>query len=539
MSYQTGQVVDVTAGEAAHGGWCVARPDDGPVVFVRHALPGERVLARITDVTARLARAEAIQILAASPDRVEPPCPHARPGGCGGCDWQHAALPAQRSLKAAVIRQQLRRLAGLDIEVTVEPLPGDADAEPQAGLGWRTRVQFAVREDGLAGLRPHRSHDVIDIGRCLIAHPAITELGITGRNWKGVASVEAVVSAGSGERAVIISGPGKGGGGEETISAIGAESVLRRSGPRGLTPLRGRSYLSQHAAGRDWRVSAGAFWQVHPGAADALAGAVTAWLDPKPGDVALDLYCGAGLFAGVLAPAVGPSGTVVGVEADQAAVRDARHNLREWPWARVHRGDVAVLLRPEGARVVLPAARLVVADPPRSGLAREVVEYLSAPENGAVRFAYVSCDPATLARDIGLLTAQGWVLSGLRAFDAFPMTHHVECVASLGRLGAGLGLGALARDVVAETGDAGQQALVFQDAKRLGASLAGVPVLLAEGGNGRRRHPGREGALGDLPAQHRGQAHVRPGVRFVAYRHSRTVLDWQYCQSQRFDTSRD
>jgi tRNA/tmRNA/rRNA uracil-C5-methylase (TrmA/RlmC/RlmD family) len=429
MSYIPGQVVELTTAEAAHGGWCVARPDDGPVLFVRHALPGERVLARVTEVTTRLARAEAIQILTASPDRVEPPCPHARPGGCGGCDWQHAALPAQRSLKAAVIRQQLRRLAGLDQEVTVEPLPEDADVGRGAGLGWRTRVRFAVRADGVAGLRAHRSHEVVDIGRCLIAHPAITELALTGLHWDGVASVEAVVAAGSGERAVIISPDGKPGAGT-SVSEISADSVLRRSG-HGMTPLRGRPYLSQRAAGRDWRVSAGAFWQVHPGAADALVGAVIAWLDPQPGEVALDLYCGAGLFAGVLARAVGPSGTVIGIEADQAAVRDARHNLVQWPWARVHRGDVAALLRPGGGRKALPAARLVVADPPRSGLAREVVEYLSTPENGATRLAYVSCDPATLARDIGLLTARGWALHGLRAFDAFPMTHHVECVASL------------------------------------------------------------------------------------------------------------
>jgi tRNA/tmRNA/rRNA uracil-C5-methylase (TrmA/RlmC/RlmD family) len=430
MAYRTGQVVEVTAGEVAHGGWCVARPDEGPVVFVRHALPGERVLARVTDVTTRLARAEAIQILAASPDRVEPPCPHARPGGCGGCDWQHAALPAQRSLKAAVIRQQLRRLAGLDVDVTVEPLPEDADPSARgAGLGWRTRVQFAVRADGVAGLRAHRSHEVVDVGRCLIAHPAITDLGVTDRHWTGLASVEAVVAAGSGERAVILSASGKPGR-DAPVAGIGADSVLRRTG-RAMTPLRGRPYLSQRAAGRDWRVSAGAFWQVHPGAADALVGAVTAWLDPRPGDVALDLYCGAGLFAGVLARAVGPGGTVVGVEADPAALRDARYNLREWPWARVHRGDVAALLRPGGERRALPAARLVVADPPRSGLAREVVEYLGTPENGAARFAYVSCDPATLARDIRLLAGRGWVLRGLRAFDAFPMTHHVECVASL------------------------------------------------------------------------------------------------------------
>ena len=443
-TYQAGQLIEVTTVDVAHGGWCVARPDDGPVVFVRHALPGETVRAKVTDVTSRLARAEAIEILAASPDRVEAPCPHARPGRCGGCDWQHATPPAQRALKAAVLRQQLRRLAGLDREITVEPLPGDG--EPGAGLGWRTRVQFAVRPDGVAGLRAHRSHEVIDVGECLIAHQGITELGLTARRWPGTSSVEALVAAGSGERAVIVSPAGSGPEGSGPPDIPGADGVLRRAGPlnplkpsnRRLTPVRGRAYLSQPAAGRDWRVSAGVFWQVHPGAADALTGAVMTALEPRPGDVALDLYCGAGLFAGVLAPAVGPGGTVAGVEADAAAVRDSRHNLRQWPWARVHKGDVAAVLRRGGSPVqsgaggaALPPARLVVADPPRSGLAREVIEYLGATGRGAARFAYVSCDPATLARDIGLLMARGWVLDGLRAFDAFPMTHHVECVATL------------------------------------------------------------------------------------------------------------
>ena len=441
--YQEGQLIQLTIVDVAHGGWCVARPDEGPVVFVRHALPGETVRARVTEVTSRLARAEAVEILTPSPDRVEAPCPHAGPGRCGGCDWQHAALPAQRSLKAIVIRQQLRRLAGHDREVTVEPLLGDEG--PAAGLGWRTRVQFAVRPDGVAGLRAHRSHEVIDIGECLIAHPGITDLGLPARRWPATSSVEALVSAGSGERAVILGPRGTVPAGSVPAGSVpvgsvpvgsvppdipGADAVLIRA-KRRLTPVRGRAYLSQRAAGRDWRVSAGAFWQVHPGAADALTDAVMTALEPRPGDVALDLYCGAGLFAGVLAPAVGPGGTVAGVEADAIAVRDARHNLRRWPWARVHKGDVAAVLRRGG--VTLPPARLVVADPPRSGLAREVIEYLGAPEHGAARFAYVSCDPATLARDVGLLMARGWVLAVLRAFDAFPMTHHVECVATLVR----------------------------------------------------------------------------------------------------------
>ena len=136
-------LVELTAGEVAHGGWCVARDPGGRVVFVRHTLPGERVLARITDATAKFARAEAVEIIEASPDRVTAPCPYARPGGCGGCDWQHASLPAQRRLKAEVVQQQLRRIAGLERDVTVEPVPGDT-----SGLGWRTRVRFAVGPDG-------------------------------------------------------------------------------------------------------------------------------------------------------------------------------------------------------------------------------------------------------------------------------------------------------------------------------------------------------------------------------------------------------
>src|ERR1700728_4331755 len=115
VSYLPGQLVELTTADVAHGGWCVARPASGPVVFVRHALPGERVLARITDVTSRLARAEAVEILAASPDRVTPPCPHAGPGRCGGCDWQHAAGPTQRQLKADIVREQFTRLARLDV----------------------------------------------------------------------------------------------------------------------------------------------------------------------------------------------------------------------------------------------------------------------------------------------------------------------------------------------------------------------------------------------------------------------------------------
>jgi tRNA/tmRNA/rRNA uracil-C5-methylase (TrmA/RlmC/RlmD family) len=448
-----GDQLELTVGEVAHGGWCVARPDPGPagpgepgepgpgeapapispVIFVRHALPGERVRVVVTQTTSRFARADAVQVLSASPDRVPPPCPHARPGGCGGCDWQHASPAAQRALKAGVVRQQLRRIAGLERDVTVEALPGD-----EAGLGWRTRVKFAVRSDGVPGLRRHRSHEVLEVGSCPIAHPLVSAAGVTARTWLGASAVEVAAAPGSGERAVIVAGSSPLARiAADTVSA--ADPVLPDTVLSGRAVVRGTGYLHQRAAGRDWRVSAAGFWQVHPGAADTLAAAVLDALRPQPGDVALDVYCGAGLFAGVLAEAVGPSGRVIGVEADAAAVRDARHNLRATPWARVHRGDAAAVL----ARNGLSGASLAVLDPPRSGIDRRVIGLLSAPApagdgrgSGTApvrRIAYVSCDPATLARDIRGLHASGWMLEALRAFDAFPMTHHVECLATLTR----------------------------------------------------------------------------------------------------------
>jgi tRNA/tmRNA/rRNA uracil-C5-methylase (TrmA/RlmC/RlmD family) len=397
-----GDLLELVAGEAAHGGWCVARTEPGArVVFVRHALPGERVRARVTQATARFARADAVEILEPSPDRVTPPCPHARPGGCGGCDWQHASLPAQRALKAAVIRQQLRRIAGIDRDVAVEPVDGDAD-----GLGWRTRVRFAVRRDGTAGLRQHRSHTVVPVQHCPIGHDLVNGSGAARQRWPGARSVEVAVAPSTGA-------PGSG------QVAVLADGALAR----------GPQFLEQHAAGRAWRTGAATFWQVHPGAAGTLAAAVAGALRPAPGDTVLDLYCGAGLFAGVLADAVGPDGTVIGIEADTGAVRDARHNLRPTPWARVHKGDVAAML----GRYGVSGATLAVVDPPRTGLDRAVTEILAAagPAGPLQRIAYVSCDPATLARDLAIFGQHGWDLAGLRAFDLFPMTHHVECLAVL------------------------------------------------------------------------------------------------------------
>jgi tRNA/tmRNA/rRNA uracil-C5-methylase (TrmA/RlmC/RlmD family) len=291
----------------------------------------------------------------------------------------------------------LRRIAGVDRQVPVEPLPGRPD-----GLSWRTRMRFSVSEDGRAGLLRHRSHEVMDITDCLIAHPLITQLEITRRPWPGARSVDVAVAPASGDQSVTVRPP-------------------QRGAVAGPAP----AYLVHAAAGRDWRVAATGFWQVHPGAADVLAAAVLDSLAPLEGEHAVDIYCGSGLFAGVLAGAVGPGGAVLAVERDAAAVADARHNLRGLPWVTVRRGDVAEMLHAGD----LSQAAIAVADPPRGGLDPALAALLAA--SPLRRLAYVSCDPATLARDIAVLGRSGWELAGLRAFDAFPMTHHVECVATL------------------------------------------------------------------------------------------------------------
>ncbi|GAB3967380.1 class I SAM-dependent RNA methyltransferase [Actinoallomurus acanthiterrae] len=432
---ESSELIELQIGAVANGGWCVAR-HEGRVVFVRHTLPGERVLARVTQETKHFLRADAVEILEASPDRVQAPCPFAGPGRCGGCDWQHASLPAQRLLKAEVVKEQLRRLAGVERDVVVEEVPGAPD-----GLGWRTRVQFAVRRDGVVGLRKHRSHQVEPIDECLIAHPQVEALGIERKRWPGATGVEAIASAGTADRLAVLSSKGR-------ARVPRMDAPVRLVGGRpdrsGRSDRPGRPdrpgkperppFVREDVAGRLWQVSGSGFWQVHPGAAAILAEAVVEALEPRKTDIAVDLYCGAGLFAGVLGEAIGPGGLVVGIESDAQAVHDARFNLRDLPHVSVERGDVETVLQEikfGRGESTLNRADLVVLDPPRTGAGRDVVKRVA--ELAGRRIAYVSCDPATLARDLAFFSEHGWTLSGLRAFDAFPMTHHVECVATLVR----------------------------------------------------------------------------------------------------------
>ena len=421
-SLAVGDEVEVDVTTIAHGGHCIAR-HEGQVLFVRHAVPGERVLARVTETGAgeRFVRADAVAVITASPDRVTPPCPWSGPGRCGGCDLQHVSLPRQRQLKADVVREQFARLARLDVDVTVEPVPGD-----DGGLDWRTRVEFAVGDDGRAGLRRHRSHEIVAVDHCRIAAPGVDRLRVTGRTWPGTDAVDAVAPSVGDAVAVVV--------------------------PGGEAPLVRERVVVGAGGEREFTLSARGFWQVHPGAAQTFVDAVLEAAAPRAGERALDLYAGVGLFAAALARAVGPSGQVIAIESDAAACAHARDNLADLPQVAVlaarvddafgvprpsRRGSSSQRgsrpRKPSRSTLVPASADVVVLDPPRTGAGKGVCAEIAAMAPRAV--VYVACDPAALARDTAYFADLGYRLDTLRAFDAFPMTHHVECVALLTKSG--------------------------------------------------------------------------------------------------------
>ncbi|MDR6119620.1 tRNA/tmRNA/rRNA uracil-C5-methylase (TrmA/RlmC/RlmD family) [Aeromicrobium sp. SORGH_AS981] len=392
----------VEVGPVAHGGSCVARLD-GQVVFVRHSLPGERVRIRVTDTSKRFLRADAVEVLEASPDRVEPPC--ALAGTCGGCDFQHVDPAAQRRLLADVVAEQLSRLAGIERDVVVE--------EVRPTLGWRTRVTWSTTPDGRPGLRKHRSHEVVPVDHCPIAHPDLPD--VTAHRWDS-GPVEAIVSS-TGQRLVV------------TDAAVPAE--LDVDGVAGTDGHRraGGTRLTEHVAPHDFTVTGSGFWQVHPEAARTLVDAVLDAAEARPGDRVADLYAGVGLFTAFLADAVGPDGLVVSVEADRQGARDARRSLHGRSEVRLVADSTEGALRRDPA--LAEGVDVVVLDPPRTG-ARKAVPGVAA--LGARRVVYVACDPAALARDVATFAEHGYRLGPLRAFALFPMTHHVECVAVLDRV---------------------------------------------------------------------------------------------------------
>lgn len=378
-----GDRITVTVGGIAHGGHCVAR-HDGRVIFLRYAIPGEEVIAEITDVTSKFARGLAIEILKASPDRVSAPCNLARPGGCGGCDFQHIEISAQRKLKSQIVKEQFSRVAKMEVDVEV------IGVDPANGLGWRTRMDFTVNPERKVALYGARSHNLIPISKCLIADERMDLDSINQTKLPVGAKVEVAISQ-TGKQFVAIEG-------RENFDLID-EQVLNKN----------------------FSISPTSFWQSHIQAPEVLTNSVLGYLGVRAGDHVFDLYGGVGLFTAALATQVTDTGRVTLIELDAGAIIDAKRIFAENQIVEIVEGKV------ERSLSKFKRADLILLDPPRSGAGKDVVNAMAKLEPRAI--VYVSCDPASLARDATYLVELGYKLDGIQSFDLFPMTQHIECVA--------------------------------------------------------------------------------------------------------------
>ncbi len=372
-------VVDISG--IAHGGHCVAR-FEGRVIFVRHSIPGEKVRVRITEISKSFARGDCVEVISASPDRVTPPCKLAHPGGCGGCDFQHISLQAQRKLKSEIIKEQFTRLAKMTVEVEVK--------EVKPTVGWRSRMEFTVSPQGKLAMYEARRNNLIEIEDCKIAHEKIEIDSINSRNLPI---------------------------GKKVDVAVGSDGEV-------ITAIEGRdnfALITEEVNGFTFSISPESFWQSHVQAPKTLLEAVISMADLRSGDHFYDLYSGVGLFASGALELVGVTGRITMIEEAGSSVTDARRNFAQYEIVEVIEGKVDREL----ARFA--RADVVVLDPPRAGAGERVIKSITALDPRTV--VYVACDPAALARDAAILQGRGYELDAIRAFDLFPMTQHIESVA--------------------------------------------------------------------------------------------------------------
>ena len=391
---KTGDLVQVTIEKVAHGGHFIAR-HDGAVIFVRHAIPGENCTIQITSTGSSFNRADVVSVEKASEFRVEAPCTFANRNGCGGCDFQHISVDHQRTLKSDVIAEQFSRIAKMELRVEVE--------EVGESTHWRTRAIATTDRNGKLGFFKSRSHSIAPVSDCIICVDGMNFSEIASRDLKGDVRVE-ISASNTGERAIALA------------PTRGEEKARLTEGP---------AVLHENVLGRSLEVSQESFWQSHKKAPEVLTQAVLEFAQLKTGDHVLDLYGGVGLFSAAIIDAVGPSGQVDLIEGSKVATADAARNFAAYSNITIATGDVAKLL----PRIT--AAEVVVLDPPRDGAGKEAVAHIARLAPRAI--VYVACDPAALARDTAYLADHSYSLVKVRAFDLFPMTHHIECVALYAR----------------------------------------------------------------------------------------------------------
>jgi tRNA/tmRNA/rRNA uracil-C5-methylase (TrmA/RlmC/RlmD family) len=387
---KTGDLIEVTIEKVAHGGHFIAR-HEGAVIFVRHAIPGERCTIEVTSTGSSFNRADVVEVHEQSEHRVEAPCQYAHRAGCGGCDFQHINPAYQRQLKADVIKEQFSRIAKLPVEVEVE--------EVSKSTHWRTRAIATTNRNGKLGFYKSRSHTVVPVSDCLICVETMQLKNLAASHLKGDMRVE-VSASNTGERTIALA------------PTRGEEKARISEGP---------VVLHENVLGKVLEVSQASFWQSNEKAPEVLTQTVLDFAQLKNGEHVLDLYGGVGLFTAAIVDVIGATGHVDLIEGSKVATADASRNFANFPNVTIATGDVAKLL----PRIT--AADVVVLDPPRDGAGKEAIAHIARLSPRSI--VYVACDPAALARDTAYLADHSYSLVKLRAFDLFPMTHHIECVA--------------------------------------------------------------------------------------------------------------
>ncbi|RKR73211.1 class I SAM-dependent RNA methyltransferase [Frondihabitans australicus] len=401
-----GKDVELDVTSIAHGGISVARLD-GRVVFVSDAIPGERVVARISDDSKKsFWRADTVSVVEASPHRRDHVWSAASidrdpADRAGGAEFGHIALEHQRALKKQVLTEALERMGKTTVDVDVQPVPGDDEVN---GLGWRTRISLHVDEQGHVGPYAARSHRVVRVDDLPLATAEVETAAPLDQTFPGEERVDVLAPSEGGARLII---------GDQR-----------------------RTTIVERVGEREFRLDDAGFWQVHRGAAGVLTEAVQALVDPARFDPRahnLDLYGGVGLLAAAVGDRFGQATRITSVEADARATDHAAENLQEWIGATAETGRVERWIRqladaPASDRSRLKAATVVL-DPPRSGAGKAVVDGIASFEPAQV--VYVACDPVALARDVALFREHGYEAEAVQAFDLFPHTHHLETVVRL------------------------------------------------------------------------------------------------------------
>lgn len=389
--------IELEIEKVAHGGIFVAR-HQGRVVFVSHTAPGEKVRAKVfEDKGGSFCRAETFEVLTPSPKRVTHIWKEADRLGAGGAEFGHLALEHQRQLKTDVLEESLSRMAGINKRVQVMPVPGD---DLTKGLGYRTRIQLHVSDEGVAGPYQERTHNVVPVKTLPLAVAEINELGVHLKNWQDVKRIEI-----------------------STASTGGIQWFIDKK-------MKGDKRLTERALGRSFRISTGGFWQVHRGAAELLASEIvelSEGLEPDANN--LDLYGGVGLFSGALATKYGKKLNITTVESSKVATSDASANLVDLSKHKAVAAPVEGFLKLQIKQGLDLAGATVILDPPRAGAGKTVVDQLAFLK--PKKIIYVACDPVSLARDLKTFSVSGYRIVDIRAFDLFPHTHHFETLATL------------------------------------------------------------------------------------------------------------